>query len=124
MALRKQRRNRETPLQILARLRQEASAEIDRLISFLDASDDYAITELEDCVDDSPCDEDEMECNLGWTSTGAHGSSWLEDLEDEHDGCEPDDEGDDNPDDEPSLGWPERLVQGMSLGASDDRELQ
>jgi len=35
------------PLSDLARLRKEASAEIERLIAFLDASDQYVMTELE-----------------------------------------------------------------------------
>jgi len=44
------------------------------------------------------------------------------DLEDEHDGAEPDQEGDDSPDDEPSLGWTIDGVAGSQSG--DDRELQ
>jgi hypothetical protein len=48
-------------LQRLARLRKQASAEIDRLIAFLDASDPYASTELEQQVDDDPCDDNELD---------------------------------------------------------------
>lgn len=73
-----QQRARQAALSDLARLRKEASAEITRLIAFLDASDPYAMTELEDeCGDEGAQCEDE----------GA-----------EHDGREPD------VDDEPSLG--------------------
>lgn len=73
-----QQRERVRALSDLARLRKEAAAEITRLIAFLDASDPYAMTELEDeCGDEGAQCEDE----------GA-----------EHDGREPD------VDDEPSLG--------------------
>jgi septum formation topological specificity factor MinE len=51
-----QEAERQKALQLLASLRQEAATEIDRLISFLDASDDYVTTELE-CTDD-PTDEE------------------------------------------------------------------
>jgi hypothetical protein len=40
-------RERAKPLSDLARLREDASAEIERLIAFLDASDQYVTTELE-----------------------------------------------------------------------------
>jgi hypothetical protein len=42
-------------------LREKASAEIDRLIAFLDASDGYTMDEREEAVDDVPCDDDELE---------------------------------------------------------------
>jgi hypothetical protein len=41
--------------QAIGRLRKEARDEIDRLIGFLDKTDDYVSRELEDAVDDSPC---------------------------------------------------------------------
>lgn len=47
-ALAIQEQARETALHDLARLRKEASAEIERLIAFLDASDPYVMTELEE----------------------------------------------------------------------------
>jgi hypothetical protein len=72
-----QERERETSLQRLARLRKEASAEIDRLIAFLDQSDPYVMTELEE-----ECEDEGAQC---------------EDEGAEHDGREP------NVDDEPSL---------------------
>ncbi|MCK1533162.1 MULTISPECIES: hypothetical protein [unclassified Bradyrhizobium] len=56
-----QGRRRQTALRRLARLREEASAEIERLIAFMDASDAYVTTELEDQVDDHPCDTDELD---------------------------------------------------------------
>jgi hypothetical protein len=40
-------RERAKALSDLARLREEASAEIERLIAFLDASDQYVMTEIE-----------------------------------------------------------------------------
>ncbi|MCP3399920.1 hypothetical protein [Bradyrhizobium sp. CCGB20] len=52
---------RRMALSDLARLRKEASAEIERLIAFLDASDPYVMTEREEGVDDVPCDTDELE---------------------------------------------------------------
>ena len=45
----------------VARLRKEASAEIQRLLDFMDASDPYASTELEDQADDGPCDDNELD---------------------------------------------------------------
>ena len=48
-----QQRERETALQEVARLRKEASAEIKRLLAFLDASDPYAATELEENGDEA-----------------------------------------------------------------------
>ena len=50
-----QQRERETTLRDLARLRKEASAEIERLLVFMDASDPYASAELEENGDE---DED------------------------------------------------------------------
>ncbi|MCS3517063.1 hypothetical protein [Bradyrhizobium elkanii] len=55
-----QQRERETTLQRLRRLRREASAEIERLIAFLDASDEYVMTEREwDDCDREDCFEDD-----------------------------------------------------------------
>ncbi|KYH01702.1 hypothetical protein [Bradyrhizobium sp. DOA1] len=59
--LARQQRRRRKALKTLSQLREEASAEIDRLIAFLDASDAYVATELEEQVDDQPCDWDELE---------------------------------------------------------------
>ena len=170
-----QERKQQKALQDLAKLRKEASAEIDRLISFLDASDAYVTTELEDQVDDGPIDDAELEPSFcGVTAEGigipcgvqgdeleadygnglttddepSLGSSedhpngyadwggsrsqedWSsgsrDDLEHEHDGREPEDEGGEavHEDDEPSLGWPEGIAQGSGLwGGCSDREL-
>lgn len=60
-----QQRERARALSDLARLRKEASAEITRLIAFLDASDPYVTSELEDQVDDGPIDDNELEQNIG-----------------------------------------------------------
>jgi bacterioferritin (cytochrome b1) len=40
--------------QAIGRLRKEARDEIDRLIRFLDKTDDYVSRELEDSIDDNP----------------------------------------------------------------------
>lgn len=72
-----QQRERAKALTRLARLRKKASAEIERLIAFLDQSDPYVMTELE-----AACEDEGAQC---------------EDEGAEHDGREPD------VDDEPSL---------------------
>jgi len=54
----------EEAFQAIGRLRKEARDEIDRLIRLLDTTDDYVSRELEDQVDDNPCDEDELEPSL------------------------------------------------------------
>jgi hypothetical protein len=51
----------EEAFQAIGRLRGEARDEIDRLIRFLDKTDDYVSRELEDQVDDSPCDDNELD---------------------------------------------------------------
>lgn len=78
-------------------LKREAEAEVERLIAFLDMVDGYTLSELDEAVDDVPCDSDEMEPSLGsvcaYDSTSQDGGNWsaggLCDLEDEHDGREP-----------------------------------
>ena len=73
-----QEARRQDAIETLARLRKEAFAEVDRLIAFLDASDDYVQTELEPSLgsgDDREA-EFEDEPSLGWTDreagTGKH----------------------------------------------------
>jgi hypothetical protein len=115
--LARQQREREKALKRLAKLRQKASAEIDRLLAFLDANDPYVAAELEYAIDDGPCDSDELEIeegndepSLGSSGHGeagaitylvhaiSDGSEMIYDCEgDEHDGREPDEDG------EPSL---------------------
>jgi hypothetical protein len=102
---------RQASLQLVRRLRREARDEIEKLIAFLDYSDDYAMTELEDAVDDTGCDEDtDKEGSLG-SSNSVDQTRWLNagsgeiDAENEHDGAEPEDEHGDRADYEPSLGW-------------------
>lgn len=78
-------------------------------------------------LDDCEADESEDEPSLGsLTSSSAGGdqSRWGQgggnDLEDEHDGAEPDNDAElDKADEEPNLGW----TQDGSLGASNDQEL-
>jgi hypothetical protein len=51
----------EEAFQAIGRLRKEARDEINRLIRFLDRTNDYVSRELEDQVDDSPCDDNELD---------------------------------------------------------------
>jgi hypothetical protein len=130
--------------QAIGRLRKDARDEIDRLIQFLDKTDDYVSRELEDAVDDGPIDDNELEGpengedeesdppepSLGsLSSSGGDQTHWgkfgRDDFEDEHDGAEPDDdEGGDGAleDDEPSLGWTLNGQMGHS-NDGDDREI-
>jgi hypothetical protein len=132
--------------QAIGRLRKDARDEIHRLIQFLDKTDDYVSRELEDAVDDGPIDDNELdgredaedeesdppEPSLG--SMGTHETSnqeqWArggtKDLEDEHDGAEPDDdEGGDGAreDDEPSLGWTLNGQGGATSPEGDECEI-
>ena len=52
--LAKQQRDREKTLRRIVKLRKKAAAEVERLLTFLDACDPYAATELEDGNDDEP----------------------------------------------------------------------
>jgi hypothetical protein len=47
--------------QAIGKLRKEARDEIDRLIGFLDKTDDYVSRELEDSIDDGPHDDNELD---------------------------------------------------------------
>jgi hypothetical protein len=104
----------------IGQLRKEARDEIDRLIQFLDKTDDYVSRELEDSGDDGPIDDNELEADgdgqnaddepwLGSTNVYTHTDQtvWARggthDLEDEHDGAEPENEHGDTADLEPSL---------------------
>ena len=51
----------EEVFQAIGRLRKEARDEIDRLIGFLDKTDNYMFRELEDSIDDNPHDDDELD---------------------------------------------------------------
>jgi hypothetical protein len=94
----------EEAFQAIGRLRKEARDEIDRLIQFLDKTDDYVSRELEDSIDDNPHDDEgEAEPSLGFLDHMTNQTRICEgdggpDAEDEHDGAEPDECG------EPSLG--------------------
>ena len=64
----------EEAFQAIGRLRKEARDEVDRLIRFLDKTDDYMFLELEDAVDDVACDdtdEGNAKPSLGWTEQEA-----------------------------------------------------
>jgi len=119
-ALARQEAQRQRALKRIRKLRMKAADEIDRLLEFLDAVDD---TDVDSQCDDDPIDEDELdgpendedeqsepdEPSLGsgavgeWStqtlwSEGAANSRAETDCEAEHDGAEPDEDG------EPSLG--------------------
>jgi hypothetical protein len=51
----------EEAFQAIGRLRKEARDAIDQLIQFLDKTDDYVCREVEDQVDDWPCDDNELD---------------------------------------------------------------
>jgi hypothetical protein len=109
----------EEAFQAIGRLRKEARDEIDRLIRFLDKTDNYVSRELEDQVDDGACDTDELEPSLCGVTVDAAGpgSHWDVDLE-----------GDDTPtgrsaEGEPSLGSIEGASQ-ESWAAGDRRDLE
>ena len=88
--------------QRLHALRAQIEAELERMIDLLDAID--GDPDLEPSlgsvapghVDEAEPDTD-LEPSLCWTSTYAHGSD--QDLEEEHDGREPDEDFEDNTDD-------------------------
>ncbi|SEB95041.1 hypothetical protein [Bradyrhizobium erythrophlei] len=84
-----QQRERETTLQTLARLRKEAREEIARLIDFLDASDEYVMTEREqDDCEREDCFEDD-EPDLGSLDSHHSQERWAaggtDDLEEDND---------------------------------------
>jgi hypothetical protein len=102
----------EVLFQAIGRLRQEAQDEIERLLSFLDATDDR------DLEDDEVEEDPDQEPSLGAQEPGMYNvdqSRWekspQDDLEDEHDGREP------NGDDEPSL-------CGIGVSAGNDQDLE
>jgi seryl-tRNA synthetase len=114
-----QQRARETALEALARLRKEAKTEIDRLIGFLDASDQYASTELEDSGDDEAIDDEELEPELTPGEAKDQTKLWSRwpKVDDEVTDGEDDDES------EPSLGSSTAHDQTYwARGPRDDRE--
>jgi hypothetical protein len=145
-----QEQRAEKTRQRVRKLREKASAEIERLIAFMDATDGYTLDEREVEDDFEPSlgfqnmfpgrggsaggiepdlelDDADDEPSLGSCTNGEHsdqsrwGRSPSDDTEDEHDGAEPDtDAEDDRADYEPSLGW---TVDGL-LAGTDDREEQ
>jgi hypothetical protein len=94
--------------QAIGRLRKEARDEINRLIQFLDKTDDYVSRELEEAVDDVGCDDQELEPSLATTKReDAFGTPEPGPI------CE----------DEPSLGSVDVINQDRwSIGNTDDRE--
>jgi hypothetical protein len=108
----------EEVFQAIGRLRKEARDEINRLIGFLDKTDDYVSRELEDDHSANLEDGGDTEPCLGSLDHMTNQTRWAEggtkDAEDEHDGSEPDNDG------EPSLGAFEgHLDQNVSYTVSD-----
>jgi hypothetical protein len=98
-----QHRRAEKARQRVRKLREKAFEEIERLIAFLDASDGYTMNELEEAVDDVPCDEDELD-GAGEVDgeSGGDDEPWLGSLDHYHGqeawagGCRADLERDDS----------------------------
>src|ERR1700761_8707761 len=88
--------------QAIGKLRKEARDEVDRLIRFLDKTDDYVSRELEDSAGDNPHQGEDEEPSLGFLDHMTNQERICQglsgDREDEHDGGEP------TEDNEPSLG--------------------
>jgi hypothetical protein len=82
----------EQVFQAIGRLRNEARDEIDRLIRFLDNTDNHMELEPEDESDDA-----EFEPSLGSLDRASNQARWAagcaDDTEHEHDGREPDESG-------------------------------
>ena len=120
-ALLKQERDRQKALKKLARLRKEARDQIERLLAFLDASDTYVTSELEDDGDQN---------DASYPTSGSHVANPMEDDECS-DAAEEDDAGEDNHDREddradfePSLGWTTDGVIGNCSETGCDVEMQ
>jgi hypothetical protein len=135
----------------IGKLRNEARDEINRLIGFLDKTDDYLSRELEDAIDDNPCDDDELdgpeeaegeesepdEPSLGSSNDhNGHGAVYdnngggvidgegPDDFEPSLGGGDGSDREEDRADEEPSLGWTERAEEGGGCcGGFEDREV-
>lgn len=110
--LARQEHQRLSLLRRLAKAREKAAAEIERLITFLDDTDVYVLTELEGdpCDDGEPSEDDEPSlCGISVDAVAGYCGRWsFSDLELE--------EGND----EPSLGW---TIDGV-LGGHRDLEEQ
>jgi hypothetical protein len=104
----------EEVFQAIGRLRKDARDEIDRLIRFLDESDNHMA--IEDCaIDDDPCDDaGEAEPSLGWTEQEARWGKHATpaDIDAELDNC----------DDEPSLARTSSVDQTAPQGGGSDCE--
>ena len=112
----------EEAFQAIGRLRKEARDEIDRLIRFLDKTDDYVSRELEDGGDDAPCDDDELEPSF--SGVGAEGAAGL--LGFDSDELEADSVRGGDAEAEPSLGATVEAAAGDQTGwaAGDRRDLE
>jgi hypothetical protein len=156
-----QERRAEKTRQRVRRLREKASAEIERLIAFMDATDGYTMDEREPNGDEadasyregwmhigSPMEDDEDDGGgepslgapeyhpAGYIMMGgeANQERWAQGKDDGRERDDADDpkgelvneDGDGNPDDEPSLGWCENMCQTVpnTSVAGCDLELQ
>jgi hypothetical protein len=106
----------EEVFQAIGRLRKEARDEIHRLILFLDKTDDYVSRELEDQVDDGPCDDNELEPSLCGVTVAQKNMAG--------DGNGSDLEGDAHEDGEPMLGWTEPQERGQQAMGSNGTEAE
>ncbi|MCK1447248.1 hypothetical protein IVB34_40190 [Bradyrhizobium sp. 2] len=120
-----QQRERARALSDLARLRKEASAEITRLIAFLDASDPYVMTELEDDISAELEDGGDTEPSLGSFDRMTNQEKSYRQVS--HCAFLPVDGEKDDADDEPSLGSCEPSLGGYDQtrwAAGDRRDLE
>lgn len=84
----------------LKKAKQEAAAEVERLIAFLDMVDGFSLSELEEAVDDVPCDDSELEFSFAGVTAAEANLPCPQEDELENDG----------ENDEPSLASPENHV--------------
>lgn len=111
----------ENIFQAIGRLREEAQNEIDRLLTFLDNTDGYSTTELEPSLGSIEKHPSAPGFVPGvWRDGHGEQTNWSagtnDDREDDHDGCEPDE------DLEPSLGSLGGSHLRWSIGMDDERE--
>jgi len=102
-----------TPEQLflaIGKLRMEARREVDRLLRFLDLTDDYVSRELEDNNDEEP--------SLGFPEAGHYGGTNTDDREAE---SEHDEDGGDN---ECSLGSLDQAEDQTKWGFSSRKDLE
>ena len=111
----------EEAFQAIGRLRKDARAEIDRLLQFLDETENHMCVDDEDGADDEPGGDDELSLGSQDTVTN-QAAAWNQPTDYFMGDCEQDD-----CDDEPSLGsrndaeWNDQAFWAAP-GTADDRE--